>query len=196
MTKFSDDVYERLFLEARTCAHWLDKPVDESQLREAYALMRMGPTSANCCPTRLVFITTDEGRARLRPHLIESNIEKTMTAPATIIVAYDSEFYERVPELHPHNPGARDWFTGSDESIYENAMRNGSLQGGYLIIALRSLGLDCGPMSGFDPAGVNGEFFPDGRFKANFLLNTGYGDYSEVHPRLPRLDFEDACKIV
>ncbi|MEL7310276.1 MAG: malonic semialdehyde reductase [Pseudomonadota bacterium] len=196
MSQLDAAALDRLFLEARTCSQWLDKPVPDELLRQAYALMRMGPTSANCCPTRLTFINSESAKARLKPHLIESNVEKTMTAPSTIIVAYDSEFYERVPELHPHNPGARDWFTGSEATIYENAMRNGSLQGGYLIIALRALGLDCGPMSGFDPNGVNETFFPDGRFKANFLLNVGYGDYEAVHPRLPRLSFEDACNIV
>lgn len=186
----------QLFAEARTFGAWQDKPVSEDLLRQAYDLMKMGPTSANCCPTRLVFVTSDAARERLKPHLIPANVDKTLSAPATIIVAYDSEFYERVPELHPHNPGARDWFTGSAAAVYENAMRNGSLQGGYLILAVRALGLDCGPMSGFDPDGVNAEFFSDGRFKVNFLLNVGYGDRDSLHPRLPRLPFDDACQIV
>lgn len=196
MNDIGADALEQLYTEARTFGAWQDKEVSEDLLRQAYDLMKMGPTSANCCPTRLVFVTSDAARARLKPHLIPTNVDKTLSAPATIIVAYDNEFYERVPELHPHNPGARDWFTGSAATIYENAMRNGSLQGGYLILAVRALGLDCGPMSGFDPDGVNAEFFPDGRFKANFLLNIGYGDRESLHPRLPRLPFDDACQIV
>ncbi|MEO1594016.1 MAG: malonic semialdehyde reductase [Pseudomonadota bacterium] len=194
MTPISEAARNTILGEARTHSTWLDKPVPESLLREIYDLTRMGPTSANCCPARFVFVTSDAGKARLKPHLIEGNVEKTMMAPATAIIAYDSEFYERVPELHPHNPGARDWFTGSEQSIYDNAMRNGTLQGAYFMIAARAFGLDCGPMSGFDPAGVNNTFFPDGQFRVNFLCNVGYGDASTLHPRLPRLDFDDACQ--
>ena len=195
MTPISEADRNIILGEARTHSTWLDKPVPESLLREIYDLTKMGPTSANCCPARFVFVTTDAGKARLKPHLIEGNVEKTMTAPATAIIAYDSEFYERVPELHPHNPGARDWFTGSEQSIYDNAMRNGTLQGAYFMIAARAFGLDCGPMSGFDPDGVNGTFFPDGQCRVNFLCNLGYGDASTLHPRLPRLDFDDACRV-
>ncbi|MEO1320069.1 MAG: malonic semialdehyde reductase [Pseudomonadota bacterium] len=195
MTPISEAARNTILGEARTHATWLDKPVPESLLREIYDLTKMGPTSANCCPARFVLVTSAAGKARLKPHLIEGNVEKTMTAPATAIIAYDSEFYERVPELHPHNPGARDWFTGSEQSIYDNAMRNGTLQGAYFMLAARAFGLDCGPMSGFDPAGVNNEFFPDGQFRVNFLCNLGYGDASTLHPRLPRLDFDDACRV-
>ncbi|MEO0344843.1 MAG: malonic semialdehyde reductase [Pseudomonadota bacterium] len=196
MTAISEAARNTILGEARTHSTWHDKPVPESLLREIYDLTKMGPTSANCCPARFVFVTSEAGKARLKPHLIEGNVEKTMTAPVTAIIAYDSEFYERVPELHPHNPGARDWFTGSEQSIYDNAMRNGTLQGAYFMIAARAIGLDCGPMSGFDPAGVNGEFFPDGQFRVNFLCNLGYGDASSLHPRLPRLAFDDACQMI
>ena len=186
----------QLFTEARSFSHWQDSEVSEAQLKAVYDLVRMGPTSANCCPARFVFVTSDAGKARLRPHLIESNVEKTMSAPATVIVAHDMEFYEQVPKLFPHNPGAREWFTGSPEATRENAVRNGTLQGGYLIMAARALGLDCGPMSGFDPDGVNEEFFAGTAWRVNFLCNLGIGDRGSLHARCPRLEFDEACKIV
>ena len=195
MSPISAETRDVILGKARTHFNWQDKPVPEALLREVYDLARMGATSANCCPARFVFVTTEAGKARLKPHLIPGNVDKTMSAPVTAIIAWDSKFYERVPELYPHQPEARDWFTGSEQSIYDNAMRNGTLQGAYLMLAARAFGLDCGPMSGFDPEGVNGEFFPDGRFRANFLCNVGYGVDASLHPRLPRLDFDDACAM-
>ena len=189
MNPISPEARDVILGKARTHSKWQPK-------REVYDLAKMGATSANCCPARFVFITSEAGRERLKPHLIPGNVEQTMSAPVTVIVAYDSKFYERVPELFPHKPEARDWFTGSDEAIYENALRNGSLQGAYLMLAARAHGLDCGPMSGFDAGGVNDAFFPDGRFKANFLCNLGYGVAEALHPRSPRLDFDDACSVV
>lgn len=195
MNPISAEARDVILGKARTHFQWQPKPVPESLLREIYDLAKMGATSANCCPARFVFVTSDAGRERLKPHLIPSNVDKTMSAPVTVIVAWDTEFYERVPELFTHQPEARDWFTGSEQTIYEHGMRNGSLQGAYLMLAARAFGLDCGPMSGFDADGVNAEFFPDGRFKANFLCNLGYGVDDALHPRLPRLEFDDACAM-
>ena len=196
MNPISQDARDTILGKARTHFKWQPKPVPESLLRDVYDLAKMGATSANCCPARFIFVTSYGGRERLKPHLIPSNVDKTMSAPVTAIVGYDPEYYERVPELFPHQPAARDWFLGSDEVTYAHAMRNGSLQGAYLMLAARAYGLDCGPMSGFDPDGVNGEFWPDGDGKANFLCNLGYGVDEALHPRLPRLSFETACAIV
>lgn len=195
MSPISAEARDVILGKARSHFQWQDKAVPESLLREIYDLAKMGATSANCCPARFVFVTSEAGKARLKPHLIPGNVDKTMSAPVTAIIAYDSEFYERVPELYPHQPEARDWFTGSEQSIYDNAMRNGTLQGAYFMLAARAFGLDCGPMSGFDPDGLNAEFFPDGRFRANFLCNLGYGVDEALHPRLPRLEFDDACAV-
>ena len=196
MTAISAQAQARIFKDARTHLAWQDRPVEASLLRELYDLMKMGPTSANCCPARFVFVTTDAGRERLRPHLIDGNVEQTMTAPVTVVVGYDRLFYELVPELFVHNPGAKDWFEGDEDNHSEHAFRNGTLQGAYLMLAARALGLDCGPMSGFDADGINKEFWPDGRYRANFLCNLGYGDASRLHPRLPRLDFDRVCELV
>jgi len=185
----------QLFIDARTHNGWNKKPVPEATLKALWDLARMGPTAANCSPMRVVFVTTPEGKERLRPALDEGNVEKTMNAPATAIVAYDTAFYDHLPTLFPH-ADARSWFAGNAAHAAETAFRNGSLQGGYLIMAARSLGLDCGPMSGFNPDKLNAAFFPDGRFKANFLCNLGYGDPSKLYPRSPRLAFEEACRIV
>ncbi|MEL7297317.1 MAG: malonic semialdehyde reductase [Pseudomonadota bacterium] len=182
--------------KARSHFKWQDKPVDEALLREVYDLAKMGPTSANCSPARFVFVTTDAGRERLRPFLIPSNVDKTMTAPVTVIIAYDMAFYDKVPELFPHEPSAREWFTGSEEITQANAVRNGTLQAAYFMLAARAKGLDCGPMSGYDAAELDAEFWPDGRWRSNFLCNLGYGDTSALHPRLPRLDFEVACEVI
>ena len=171
-------------------------PVGDAQLHALYDLMKMGPTSANCCPARLVFVTSDEAKARLMPHIIESNIEKVTNAPVCAIIANDVKFYDRIPELFPHNPQARDWFTGSEEFAAETAMRNGSLQAAYLMLAARALGLDVGPISGFDANGVNQEFFPDGKWRVNMLCNIGHGRPEAVFERLPRLAFDDACHII
>lgn len=185
-----------LFNAARSHNDFEPTPVSEETLEALYDLMKMGPTSANCCPARLVFVTTPAAKKRLLPFIIESNLAKVEAAPVCVIIANDSRFYDRIPELFPHNPEARDWFTGSAEFAAETAMRNGSLQAGYLMLAARALGLDVGPMSGFDAAGVNGEFFPDGRFKANMLCNLGHGRPAALFERSPRLAFEDACQIL
>jgi len=184
-----------LFRTARTHNGWQPKPVPESLLHEIFDLAKMAPTSANCSPMRVVFVTSPEGKERLKPALSAGNTEKTMAAPATAIIAYDTKFYEELPRLFPH-ADAKAWFTGNQALIDATATRNGTLQGAYLMLAARALGVDCGPMSGFDNAKVDAEFFPDGRFKSNFLCNLGYGDPSKLFPRSPRFAFEDACKIV
>lgn len=186
-----------LFLQARTHNGWLDMPVDDALLKRAYELARMGPTSANCSPMRIVFIKSREAKERLMPTLMEGNRKKTMAAPATAIIGYDSEFYELLPRLFPQ-ADARSWFAGpgKGEVAAATAFRNGSLQGAYFMLAARSIGLDCGPMSGFDNAAVDREFFPGGRVKSNFICNLGYGDPAKLFPRNPRLAFEEACSIV
>ncbi len=190
----SPAAYATLFTDARTHNGWLDKPVTDDQLREIYALMKMGPTSANCSPARIVFIRTPEGKETLRPTLSSGNLEKTMQAPVTAIVAWDSAFYDRLPELFPHGD-ARSWFTSSPQLAEETAFRNSSLQAAYLIFACRALGLDTGPMSGFDREKVDAAFFADGGWKSNLLINIGYGDTSKLYDRLPRLTFDDACQL-
>ncbi|KPQ10090.1 MAG: 3-hydroxypropanoate dehydrogenase RulE [Saliniramus fredricksonii] len=191
-----DQILDQLFREARTYYKWQDKPVSEATLRALFDLVKMGPTSANCSPARLIFVTSPEAKAKLKPHLMEGNVEKTMSAPVTAIIGYDLEFYEHYGFLHPHNPDApRSWVEGKPDAIQKTAFQNGTLQGGYLIMAARALGLDCGPMAGFDNAGVEKAFFPDGKIKANFLCNLGYGDPDSLFPRLPRFAFEDVCAI-
>jgi 3-hydroxypropanoate dehydrogenase len=190
-----DKAIDQLFRDARTHNGWQDRGVSEALLRQLYDLLKMGPTSANCSPARFVFVRSAEAKARLKPCLSPGNVEKTMAAPVTVIVGYDTEFYEKLPQLFPHT-NARSWFVGKPELIHSTAFRNGSLQGAYLILSARALGLDCGPMSGFDHEKVDTEFFPDGRTKSNFLVNLGYGDSSKLHPRGPRLAFEEACEIV
>jgi 3-hydroxypropanoate dehydrogenase len=190
-----DEGLDILFREARTHNGWLDKPVSDTLLRAIFELAKMGPTSANCSPMRVLFLKSREAKERLRPALSASNTEKTMTAPATAILAYDLEFYEHLPKLFPHTD-ARPWFTGKPELIRDTAFRNGSLQAAYFIIAARALGLDCGPMSGFDNAKVDAEFFPDGKVKSNFLCNVGYGDPAKLFQRSPRFSFEEVCQIL
>lgn len=191
----AENLVEQMFLNARTHSAWTNKPVDDALLMQAYDLAKFGPTSANCCPMRLVFVKSKEAKERLKPHLAEGNVDKTMAAPVTAIVAYDLEFYEYLPKLFPHTD-ARSWFVGKPASIQETAFRNGSLQGAYFILAARSVGLDCGPMSGFNNAGVDAEFFANTSVKSNFLINLGYGDTSKLHPRNPRLAFDEVCKIL
>lgn len=187
---------EQLFLAARTHNRWLPEPVDDAVLRELYALARMAPTSANSQPLRLVFLTSREAKERLRPALAPTNVEKTMTAPVTAIVAHDLEFYGHLPALMPH-VDARTRFAAKPAAQIEHFASQGSaMQGGYVLLAARALGLDCGPIGGFDRAAVDNEFFPDGRWKSNFLINLGYGDPAGLHPRNPRLEFEDACRII
>ena len=183
-----------LFRKARSYNAWQDKPVSEQQLNELYELMKWGPTSANSCPARMVFIKSDEAKQKLKDCLDEGNIEKSMSAPVVAIIGMDLEFYEQLAKLFPHTD-AKSWFVGKEEKILETAFRNSSLQGAYLIMAARSIGLDCGPMSGFDNAKVDAAFFSDGRCKSNFLCNLGYGDSSNMFPRNPRLEFDDACTI-
>ena len=194
-TTLDDKAIDQLFRTARTQNGWQDKPVSDEVLRRLYDLVKMGPTSANALPARFVFVKSPEAKARLKACLAPTNVEKTMAAPVTVIVGYDTEFYEKLPKLFPH-ADARSWFVGNPELIQSTAFRNSSLQGAYLILAARALGLDCGPMSGFDNEKVDAEFFPDGRVKSNFLVNLGYGDSSTLFPRGPRLAFEEACQIV
>jgi len=191
----SDDALDQLFRAARSQNKWQDKPVSETLLRAVYDLLRMGPTSANCSPARFVFVTTSEGKERLKPFLSPGNVTKVMTAPVTSIIGYDLAFYEKLPQLFPH-ADARSWFAGNEKLIETTANRNGTLQGAYLMLAARALGLDCGPMSGFDNAGVDNAFFPNSRVKSNFICAIGYGDPSGVFPRSPRLPFDEACQIV
>jgi 3-hydroxypropanoate dehydrogenase len=187
---------DQVFRNARTHSHWLDKPVDDALLRQIYDLTKMGPTSANMCPLRIVFVKTPEAKERLKPALDAGNVDKTMKAPVTAILGMDVHFYEKLPKLFPH-VDAKAWFQGRPEPVLEYiALRNSSLQGAYFIIAARALGLDCGPMSGFDNAKVDAAFFAGTTVKSNFLCNLGHGDASKLHPRLPRLDFEEACQVV
>ena len=185
---------ETLFTGARTHNGWLDIPVSDETLREIYDLMKWGPTSANCSPARIVFVRSPEGKEKLRPALSSGNLEKTLTAPVTAIVAWDSEFYARLPVLFPHGD-ARSWITSSPALAEETAFRNSSMQAAYLIFACRALGLETGPMSGFDREKVDAAFFTGTLLKSNLLINIGYGDMSKVYGRLPRLTFEDACGL-
>jgi 3-hydroxypropanoate dehydrogenase len=193
--RLDDTALDQLFRSARSHNRWLDKPVDEDLLRQLYDLMKMGPTGANSCPARLVFVRSHEAKERLRPALMEGNVEKTMAAPVTVILAHDLRFYDLLPRLFPHTD-ARSWYAGDPSGAERTAFLNGTLQGAYLIMAARALGLDAGPMSGFDHAMVDAEFFPDGRYKSNFLINLGYGDDAGLYPRLPRLDFDEVASIV
>ncbi len=194
-TTLDDKAIDQLFRTARTQNGWQDKSVSDEVLRRLYDLVKMGPTSANGSPARFVFVKSPEAKARLKACLAPTNVEKTMAAPVTVIVGYDMQFYEKLPHLFPH-ADARSWFVGNPELIQSTAFRNSSLQGAYLILAARALGLDCGPMSGFDSAKVDAAFFPGGKLKSNFLINLGYGDLSKVHPRNPRLAFEETCQIL
>jgi 3-hydroxypropanoate dehydrogenase len=191
----SAQALDQIFREARTHSSWRPEPIPLELLKRVYELARLGPTSANSCPARLLFITTPEAKERLVPALAPGNVDKTRAAPVTVVVAYDTEFYEKLPKLFPQRD-MKPFFASSPALIQETAFRNGSLQGAYFIIAARALGLDCGPMSGFNAEKVNAEFFPDGKWKANFLSNLGHGDPSKLLPRNPRLDFEEACQVL
>lgn len=190
-----DSALDQLFRAARTHNAWQDRLVPEALLREALDLAKMGPTSANVSPMRVVFVRSPEAKERLRPALAPGNVEKTIAAPVTAIMGYDTEFYEHLPRLFPH-ADARSWFVGNDGLIADTAYRNGTLQAAYFLLALRALGLDAGPMSGFDPGKVEAEFFAGRPVKANFLINIGYGDPAGLFPRSPRFDFEDIAEIV
>src|SRR5579864_256330 len=192
----NDEALDILFRKARTHISWLDKPVSDDLLHQIYDLMKWGPTSANSSPGHILFLRTSEAKERLRPALSPNNVDKTMLAPVTAILAYDLKFYERLPRLFPNNPAAREWFSGNAQLAEVTAFRNGTLQGGYFILAARGLGLDCGPMSGFDNAKVDAEFFAGTSVKSNFLCNLGYGHASKLFPRNPRLDFDEVCKLL
>lgn len=196
MTKLDEPALRQLFLDARTYSYWLeDKTIEDDLLAELHKLLALPPTSANCSPGRFVFIRSAEAKARLKPALMEGNADKTMKAPVTAIVAYDMRFHDHLPQLYPPTD-AKSWFEGNDPLIEETAFRNGTLQGAYLIMAARSLGLDCGPMSGFDNKLVDEEFFAGTTYRSNFLCNLGYGNVDRLHPRSPRFSFEEACQIL
>jgi len=206
----TDAAMDTLFREARTYSAWQDRPVTDQTLRDLYDLLKWAPTSANAAPARFAFLRSTEAKERLRPALAPLNVEKTISAPVTVIVAYDLKFYDQLPKLFPHSPGMKQLFESNPELVEATAKRNSSLQGAYLILAARALGLDCGPMSGFDHAkvdeeffaagkpcfGCDQEFFPEGHVKTNFLCNLGYGDPSKLFPRLPRLPFNEACTLL
>jgi len=194
-TPISQEALDQLFYDARTHSTWLPEPVPVELLRKAYELARLGPTSANGSPARFVFLTTPGAKALLKPALAPGNVDKTMAAPVTVIIAWDTEFHEHLPRLFPR-ADMRSYFVGNKPLIEENAFRNGSLQAAYFILAARALGLDCGPMSGFDAAKLNAAFFPDGKWKVNLLCNLGYGDSTKLYPRNPRLNFEEAALIL
>jgi 3-hydroxypropanoate dehydrogenase len=185
----------QLFTAARSHNDWHDRAISDSDLQHLYDIWKYGPTSANCSPARVVFVRSEAARERLMPHLSSGNQAKTCAAPVCAIIGYDVKFYDRIPELFPHAPSARDWFTESAEFADTTALRNSTLQGAYLMIAARAMGLDVGPMSGFDAAGVEREFFPDGDIRANFLCSLGLGKAEAVFERLPRLAFDDACEL-
>lgn len=193
-----DQALDQLFRGARTFYSWEDRDVSETTLRALYELLQFGPTSANQSPARFLFLK-GESQKKLVPHLIEPNIEKTVTAPVTVVVAWDWNFHDKIPQLFPHDPGAREWFA-SDDARFENGFRNGTLQGAYLMLAARALGLDCGPMSGFDKDGVDETFFktdPEmGAWRSNFMVNLGYGTTEKLFPRLPKLSFEEGARIL
>lgn len=195
MTRIAPEALDQLFLKARTQNGWLDTPVPDQVLRDIYDIAKMGPTSMNTQPMRLLFLRSREAKQRLAPALSPTNLDKTMAAPVTAIVARDTQFYEYMPEIW-HKPGARENFAANAPLAQATAQRNATLQGAYLIMAIRALGLDCGPMSGFDAAKVNAEFFPDGRCQADFLCNIGYGDPAKLFDRQPRHAFERACQLL
>jgi 3-hydroxypropanoate dehydrogenase len=193
----TNEVLDRIFRGGRSQNGWLPTPVPDSKLQDLYELMKFGPTSVNCSPARLVFVRTEEGKARLRPALAPGNVEKTMAAPVVAIVGYDTRFYERLPELFPHNPAVKAWFEGDEKVDFANttAFRNGTLQGGYLIAAARAVGLDCGPMSGFNNQAVDQAFFAGTSIRSNFICGLGHGDPEKVFARSPRLSFDQACQL-
>jgi 3-hydroxypropanoate dehydrogenase len=192
----SDEALDIIFRQARTQNKWRDKPVSATHLMAVYDLMRWGPTSANASPARFCFLTTHAAKERLKPHLSPGNRDKTMTAPAVAIIGMDLDFPEYFARLFPNNPNMKDVFTGKEEFTQTFALRNSSLQGAYFIVAARSLGLDCGPMSGFDNDGVDKEFFAGTNIKSNFICAVGHGDPAGVFPRNPRLSFDEACRIL
>jgi 3-hydroxypropanoate dehydrogenase len=204
-----EQAMDLIFRKARTHIAWLDRPVSDATLRQLYELMKWGPTSANSCPARIFFLRTPQAKARLLPALSPGNVDKTRAAPVTAIIAYDLRFYDKLPRLFPHNPDMRQVFVDAPQLVEVTARRNSSLQGAYFMIAARAVGLDCGPMSGFDNARVDEEFFaagkcegcdeeflPEGHLRSNFLCNLGYGDATKLFARSPRLEFEEACTLL
>lgn len=193
-----DQALDTLFRKARTQNGWQAEPVSDAQVKAVYDLLKFGPTSANCSPARFLFLRTKEAKERLKPFLNPGNVDKTMAAPVVAIIGYDLMFYEKLPQLFPHNQEAINWFKGDDKKDFAaaTAFRNGSLQGAYLIMAARALGLDCGPMSGFNNDGVDKEFWSGTTVKTNFLCSLGHGDPAKVMPRSPRLAFDEACKFL
>ena len=185
-----------IFKKARTHNDWLDQDISNDILKEIYDLMKWGPTSANCSPARIIFVKSKVSKDRLLPFVIESNLEKTKSAPVTAIIGHDINFHDHLPKLFPHNLDAQNWFNHSIDIAEETAFRNGSMQGAYFIIAARALGLDCGPMSGFDKEGVDNEFFRGTNIKSNFLCNLGYGDKTKLFERSPRFKFNEICEII
>lgn len=194
MKALDDAALDLIFRNARTHNYWLDREVPDDLLRRAWDLARMGPTSANCQPLRIVFVRSAEAKAKFAPALSQGNLAKTMAAPVTAIFGMDLEFYEKLPQMF-HDPEARSWFAGKPKTIETTALRNGTLQAAYFMLVARSLGLDCGPMSGFDNAKVDAAFFAGTPVRSNFICNIGYGDPARLHPRNPRLAFDAACRI-
>jgi 3-hydroxypropanoate dehydrogenase len=193
--KLPDRCLDQIFRDARTHNAWRDQDIPDALLHELVDLVKLGPTSANCSPARFLFVKSRAAKERLKPHLSEGNRDKTMKAPVCTIIGYDLDFYEHLPKLFPHTD-AKSWFAGKPKKIEETAFRNGTLQGAYLIIAARALGLDTGPMSGFDNQGVDAEFFAGTNIKSNFLCSLGYGDPSVLFPRSPRFAFDEMAKIL
>ena len=193
-----DQALDALFRNARTANGFTGTPVTDAQLRQLIDLMKMGPTSSNSQPARFVFLRSAQAKERLRPALSTGNLDKTLNAPVCAIIAFDTLFHEHLPRMFPHNQAAKSWFDGDAKKAGREtaAFRNGTLQGGYFILAARAIGLDCGPMSGFDNAKVDAEFFPDGRFRSNFLCNLGVGDPSKVFARSPRFEFDEICQVL
>ncbi len=191
----SNSSKETLFTKARSQNGWLDKDITDEQIYELYYLLKFGPTSANSCPARFTFIRSKEAKERLKPYLDSGNIEKSMSAPAVAIISYDIDFYKKLPYLFPHT-NAKSWYEGKEQKIKLTAELNATLQGAYFIIAARSIGLDCGPMIGFNKEKLNREFFPNEKVKSIFICGIGYGDETKVRQRSPRLEFEEACEIL
>ncbi len=191
----TDEAFDQLFRKARTANAWKDDPIPEGVLEKIYEIMKFGPTSANSCPMRIIFVKSKEAKERLRPALDGANIAKVLDAPVTAIFAEDMQFYEHLSYLFPHT-NARVWFEGKPDKIFDTAFRNGTLQTAYFMIVARGFGLDCGPMSGFNKEKVDTEFFPDGRFKSNFICSLGYGDHTKTFARSPRFSFDEVCKII
>ncbi len=195
MSNFDKKLQDLLFNNARTHNAWLPKKIPDELLKNLFNLTKMAPTSANCSPMRLIFVKSSDGKEKLKPALSKGNLDKTMTAPVTAIIAYDLDFYEYLPKLFPHDD-AKSWFEGREQHIKNTAILNGSLQGAYLMLAARALGLDCGPMSGFNKKKVDEVFFSGTNIKSNFLVNLGYGDDAGLFPRSPRFDFDEVCSIL